>query len=219
MLQENPLLERAEGRGRRAPPELPLAGAGTATGDAPSGTTRATRRRRRRRQQTRSRERRATTCRTCTDFDDYGGGGDGDWGGGSAIDDDDDFSPQQIATSSLRDHLMRQLALLNLPLRDRQIVAALIDALDDDGYLPTSLEEIAELLPATSSRSSREELTIALKLPAELRAGRRRRARSRRMPGAAAEDAAARTRRSRAMRCKIVDGHLPLLASARLHAS
>ena len=39
---------------------------------------------------------------------------------------------------------MAQLALLNLPLRDRQIVAALIDALDDDGYLTSSLEEIAE---------------------------------------------------------------------------
>jgi len=38
---------------------------------------------------------------------------------------------------------MSQLALLNLPLRDRQIVAALIDAIDDDGYLKASLEEIA----------------------------------------------------------------------------
>ena len=70
-----------------------------------------------------------------------------------------------------------QLALLNLPLRDRQIVTALIDALDDDGYLPTPLEEIAELFPAELEIEP-EELTIALKYRAELRAGRRRRARS-----------------------------------------
>ena len=80
-----------------------------------------------------------------TDFADYGGGAtDGDWGGGGG-DEDDDFSPQQVAMRSLRDHLIGQLALLNLPLRDRQIVAALIDALDDDGYLTSSLDEIAEL--------------------------------------------------------------------------
>ena len=55
-----------------------------------------------------------------------------------------------------------QLALLNLPLRDRQIVTALIDALDEDGYLPTPLEEIAELFPAELEIEP-EELSIALK--------------------------------------------------------
>src|SRR6188472_1133237 len=96
-----------------------------------------------------------------TDFSDYGGGGDGDWGGGGT-NEDDDFSPQQIASSSLRDHLMQQLALLNLPLRDRQVVAALIDALDDDGYLASSLEEIAEMFSEDDALEP-EELTIGLK--------------------------------------------------------
>src|SRR6266550_4290122 len=69
-----------------------------------------------------------------TDFTDYStGSGDGDWGGGPSSD-DDDFYPQQVAVSTLRDHLNEQLATMNLPLRDRQIVAALIDALDEDGY-------------------------------------------------------------------------------------
>jgi RNA polymerase sigma-54 factor len=91
-------------------------------------------------------------------------GGDGDWSPGSAGSDDDDenFVPQQVATSSLRDHLISQLALLNLPLRDRQIVAALIDALDDDGYLTTSLEELLELLPEELEFDA-DELSIALK--------------------------------------------------------
>src|ERR1044072_8475751 len=77
------------------------------------------------------------------------GGGDSDWGtpSGPGDDDDETFLPQQVATSSLRDHLNAQLALLNLPLRDRQIVAALIDALDEDGYLQTTIEELLELFP------------------------------------------------------------------------
>src|SRR5512135_398400 len=94
------------------------------------------------------------------DYGDYGGG-DSDWGSGSNSE-DEEFFPQQVATSTLRDHLREQLALLNLPLRDRQIVTALIDALDDDGYLTTSLEEIAEILPEELEIDP-AELSIALK--------------------------------------------------------
>ena len=54
----------------------------------------------------------------------------------SSDDDDEHFSPQQVATCSLRDHLNEQLALLNLPLRDRQLASALVDALDDDARPP-----------------------------------------------------------------------------------
>src|SRR5438045_226827 len=91
-------------------------------------------------------------------------GGDGDWGSpsGGSDDDDETFLPQQVATNSLRDHLNAQLALLNLPLRDRQIVAALIDALDEDGYLTTSLEELLELFPEEIELDA-DELSIALK--------------------------------------------------------
>src|SRR5689334_2054080 len=96
-----------------------------------------------------------------SDFADYGSGGDNDWGTGNG-NDDDDFLPQQIATSTLRDHLNGQLALLNLPLRDRHIVTALIDALDDDGYLATPLDEIAELFPSELEIDA-DELNIALK--------------------------------------------------------
>jgi len=96
------------------------------------------------------------------DFEDYSTG-DSDWGGGAAPDDDDEgFYPQQVAAGTLREHLLGQLAVLNLPERDRQIVAALIDALDDDGYLHTSLEEFAEIFPAEAAVDS-DELNIALK--------------------------------------------------------
>src|SRR5215467_15399297 len=153
MLQENPLLEKAEGDDE--PP--PVARVGAATPEPPRGE----------RDEPRApAEREASGDGESegvdrTDFEDYSSG-DGDWGASSAADDDDGFFPQQVAASSLRDHLLRQLAALNLALRDRQIVAALIDALDDDGYLHTSLEEIAELFPAELELDP-DELSIALR--------------------------------------------------------
>ncbi len=166
MLQENPLLEREEDEGDVPPAEFPLAG----TAPAPTVPERTTR----------DDEgdgdggdggdgmNAVDTAPTrddlpdVTDFSDYSGGSaDGDWGSGSS-NEDDDFSPQQVAGSSLREHLLSQLSLLNLPLRDRQIVEALIDALDDDGYLASPLEEIAESFSENDALEP-EELTIALK--------------------------------------------------------
>src|SRR6188472_859088 len=152
MLQENPLLERAESEDER-PVEVPLAGPGR-VGDEREHSVREVAG-----DDHDSRGTREDVASDTSDFADYGSGGDSDWGGGGNSD-DEDFLPQQIATSTLRDHLNGQLALLNLPLRDRQIATALIDALDDDGYLATPLEEIAEPFPAELEP---EELSIALK--------------------------------------------------------
>ena len=154
MLQENPLLERAEAEDERAA-EVPLAGPGRAGDDREHSVREVSS------DDSDARGTRDDGAPDPSDFADYGGGGDSDWGGGGSGD-DEDFLPQQIATSTLRDHLNGQLALLNLPLRDRQIVTALIDALDDDGYLATPLEEIAELFPAELEIEP-EELSIALK--------------------------------------------------------
>jgi RNA polymerase sigma-54 factor len=62
---------------------------------------------------------------------------------------------------SLREHLSRQLGLMNLPARDHALVQCLIDALDDDGYLTQSLEELAEWLPSDLEIDT-DELQIAL---------------------------------------------------------
>jgi len=160
MLQENPLLEKSEGEddapygppltslvrsgasetheepfqgSDRADDERAGADAGDHGGDAPERV----------------------------EFDDYSGG-DTDWGGSSGTRDDDGLFPQQVATTTLRDHLMGQLAVLNLPLRDRQIVAALIDAVDEDGYLAATNEELAELFPEEFAIEP-DEISIALK--------------------------------------------------------
>jgi RNA polymerase sigma-54 factor len=66
----------------------------------------------------------------------------------SGSDDDDDYHPETAANSpSLREHLLTQLSLSQLDHHDRQLIALLIDALDDSGFLTQSLEEIHDLLP------------------------------------------------------------------------
>ncbi|HSE01344.1 MAG TPA: RNA polymerase factor sigma-54 [Burkholderiales bacterium] len=79
-------------------------------------------------------------------------------------DEGEDGEQQQIAAEAptLRAHLLSQISLKKLSARDHQLVALLIDSLDDDGYLTQSLEEIAALLPAELEVDP-DELQIALK--------------------------------------------------------
>ena len=81
---------------------------------------------------------------------------------GSFDDDDSDYHDVQVATTSLREHLSWQLGLMSIPERDRTLVQCLIEALDDDGYLTQSIEELAETLPPELEIEP-EELQIALK--------------------------------------------------------
>jgi RNA polymerase sigma-54 factor len=86
------------------------------------------------------------------------------WRGGEDGGTDEDGDRTQAAPDlpSLRDHLNGQLALSNLGQRDRALVALLIDALDDDGYLTQPLEEIAALM-APEAGVALDELAIALR--------------------------------------------------------
>jgi RNA polymerase sigma-54 factor len=204
ILQENPLLEKEEQEGDDAAPpqEFPLAArerVGEVDSDVRHGGD----------DEPDDRPLDVTQPADPADVADYGGG-DTDWGGG-APPEDDDFYPQQVATSSLRDHLIEQLSLTNLPLRDRQVVAALIDALNDDGYLASSLEEIAELFPPELGIEP-DELKIALNYLQSFEPA-----------GVGARDCAEclklqlRTLNEdtpwRAEALKLVDGHLALLAN------
>ncbi|HVF65412.1 MAG TPA: RNA polymerase factor sigma-54 [Casimicrobiaceae bacterium] len=156
ILQENPLLEKEEQEGDEAPSpvEYPLQ-----TRERSSEPESEYRSASDGSEEPEDRPLDVTQAADPSDVADYGGG-DTDWGGG-APPDDDDFYPQQVAASTLRDHLIEQLSLTNLPLRDRQIVGALIDALNEDGYLTSSLEEIAEMFPA-ELEVELDELRIAL---------------------------------------------------------
>ncbi|WP_206954575.1 RNA polymerase factor sigma-54 [Trinickia acidisoli] len=72
-----------------------------------------------------------------------------DYGRSSGASDDDDLPPLQIheSTTTLRDHLMAQLRVTQAGLRDRALVTFLIESLDDDGYLTSSLDEVLTDLP------------------------------------------------------------------------
>jgi len=60
--------------------------------------------------------------------------------------DDPDDGDRDSAAQSLQDHLRDQLAGMRLSPADAAAVLVLIDSLDDDGYLPDALEEIAARL-------------------------------------------------------------------------
>jgi RNA polymerase sigma-54 factor len=144
-LAENPLLERDEGEEEAAGPRLN--GASTVT--------------------TVSADAAAPEAPTQPE-DDLRPAAD-DWyletGGASPAREDSDEAeyPQLAAESpSLREHLLQQLSLLALPDRDRSLIALLVDALDDDGYLTQPLEEIAAMLPPELAVDP-DELAIALK--------------------------------------------------------
>ncbi|MGE5467723.1 MAG: RNA polymerase factor sigma-54 [Ignavibacteria bacterium] len=81
-------------------------------------------------------------------------------------DNDADSGEIQAAATSLRDHLNAQLAMTQLSAHERALVGFLIEALDDDGYLTQSLEELADVLPDGGGEDREEileELAIALK--------------------------------------------------------
>jgi RNA polymerase sigma-54 factor len=81
--------------------------------------------------------------------------------GGRGSDDDGDRAQTAADLPTLRDHLNSELALSNLGGRDRALVALLVDALDDDGYLTQPLEEIAALMSAEAEVNT-GDLAIAL---------------------------------------------------------
>ncbi len=69
--------------------------------------------------------------------------------GAAGSDEDDDKFPEQAAGGiTLREYLQQQLLLTQLSSFDQKIIALLIDALDENGYLTQTLEEILALLPA-----------------------------------------------------------------------
>ena len=83
---------------------------------------------------------------------------------GTPRDENDESEYPQLAaeSTSLRQHLLWQLNLTQLSERDNRLVAMLIDALNEDGYMTQDLDELAELLPPELEIEP-VELQIALK--------------------------------------------------------
>jgi RNA polymerase sigma-54 factor len=77
---------------------------------------------------------------------------------------DDDARPQLEAhETTLREHLLEQVRVTACQPRDRALLELIIDALNDNGYLEESLEDIHARLPP-ELEIELDELSIALKL-------------------------------------------------------
>lgn len=99
-------------------------------------------------------------------FDSYGEfSGSNRWeeGGSGNDEDDNDYVFQEPDSPTLRQHLLEQLQLMPLSERDLTLASILVDAINEDGYLEQSLEELAEMLPE-EQEIDLLELQTALKL-------------------------------------------------------
>ena len=72
-----------------------------------------------------------------------------EWGGGASSDEDYNLEAFVAAETSLRDHLAEQLAVALPDASQRMIGQYLIDLVDEAGYLPPDLGEVADKLGAT----------------------------------------------------------------------
>ncbi len=82
-------------------------------------------------------------------------------GTGTGGDDNDfDFDARNSAAESLQDHLQWQLNLTRMSANDRTIATAIIDAIDNDGRLTISPEDILEGMPAESGIELDEVMAV-----------------------------------------------------------
>jgi RNA polymerase sigma-54 factor len=91
-----------------------------------------------------------------------------DWGGGhgaAAADEEDERGPAVwvAAGATLAQHLREQLGATQATPKDRTLVELLIEALDDNGHLTSTLEEILHMCPP-QAQVELGDLTAALRL-------------------------------------------------------
>ncbi len=90
----------------------------------------------------------------------------GDRASGSRTGDDSetDWTDWIESSPSLRDHLRNQLMLAQLSPRDRSLAHVIIEALDDDGYLRQTLDELAAVVQDMDPPIEADDLRSALRL-------------------------------------------------------
>lgn len=143
ILQDNPLLEREdEDAAGLAAAEAP---AHTAEAEAQSTEP----------SQPESSESDPVTAQDDSDWSDYNSAGSND--------EDSDYEQGSAAGSTLREHLLDQLIVSPLTLRDRTLVATLIDDLDESGFLTQPLEDITASLQDEIEELDPQEVETALK--------------------------------------------------------
>jgi len=143
MLQDNPLLERED----EDDAGLAAAEAPAHTAEAEAQSTEPS--------QPESSESDPVTALDDSDWNDYSSAGSND--------EDSDYEQGSVVSSTLREHLLNQLIVSPLTLRDRTLVATLIDDLDDSGFLTQPLEDITASLQDEIEELEPQEVETALK--------------------------------------------------------
>lgn len=145
MLQDNPLLEREDENEDEA--RITAAEAPAHTAEAEAQVTEAA--------PSESSESDPVTSLDDSDWNDHSAAGNND--------EDGDYEHGSVSGATLREHLLNQLIVSPLTLRDRALVAALIDDLDDSGFLTQPLADITASLQAEIDELEPEEVETALK--------------------------------------------------------
>jgi len=145
LLQDNPLLEREDEDADEASRTAAEAPVHTAEAESQSTDT----------PQPESAESEPATALDDADWNDYSSAG-GD-------DEDNDYAQGSVSGATLREHLLNQLIVSPLTLRDRTLVATLIDDLDESGFLTQPLADITASLQDELEELEPEEVETALK--------------------------------------------------------
>jgi RNA polymerase sigma-54 factor len=143
MLQDNPLLEREDEEEARLASEEPPAH----TAEAEAQTTETP--------QSEPPEPDTSASLDDEDWNDYSAAG--------GEDEDSDYAEGSVSGAGLREHLLNQLIVSPLTLRDRTLVATLIDDLDEAGFLTQPLADITASLQDELEELEPEEVETALK--------------------------------------------------------
>lgn len=80
------------------------------------------------------------------------------------VDDDFDHDGRNSTTDNLQDHVLWQLNLIPMSPTDTEIAMALIDGLNDDGYLSISLDDVLDSLDAELEVEEDEVLAVLHRL-------------------------------------------------------
>ena len=138
ILQENPLLERTDKNDDGSENINEFASEGFSTRDAAISSTTA---------QKNEESVSESAPQDSLSEDYFGGGNSHHWEENNNPDDDNDYTFQEADAPTLREHLISQLHLMPLSERDQTLSMFLVDAVNEDGYLEQSLDELEELLP------------------------------------------------------------------------
>ncbi|EQD69234.1 RNA polymerase, sigma 54 subunit, RpoN [mine drainage metagenome] len=84
--------------------------------------------------------------------------------GGQGEDEDEGIQDLRVIPLSLRDHLLGQVRLMPLEERDQELVATLIDYLDEDGYLRHSFIDLNSSVSDALGEVEESEWLVALRI-------------------------------------------------------